>query len=184
MPKEGQKSKNQQQIRILERSLKKDKLKKNEYVRIQAVLLNLKGYTHKEISQINLKSIEAIEKWITLFNKQGVPGLRDKTDKQPSSFKLSRPQKNQIKKIIIKNNPGQLGLQGEFWNPGNLKQLIRDRFKIIYQSNDSYRRILKYCGFSYQKVQFKDSRESKQYKRHEKLRLEKKLKKGVLRMYW
>ena len=60
----------QEQIKILEQSIKKGKLNKQEYIRAQAVYLNLKNQTHKQIAETTLKSIDAIEKWITLFNKR------------------------------------------------------------------------------------------------------------------
>ena len=79
---------------------------------------------------------------------------------------------------INKKTPNKLGLKGEFWNPTLLKQLVQKEFSLAYKTRKSYIELLKYCGFSYQKVEYKDSRENKQHKEHEKLRLEKKLKKG------
>lgn len=174
----------QTKIKILEQALKNNEFKRNEYIRLQAVLLNLKGYSHQEISRINLKSIDALEKWITLFNKKGVPGLKDQPITKPRNCKLTNEQKNQVKELIVKNNPEAFGFKGEFWNIHNLKQLVKNQFKVTYQSSKAYVDLLKYCGFTYQKVEYKDSREDLEYKGHEKLRLEKKLKKGVLRMYW
>lgn len=173
-----------QKINLLKQVLKKGKLNKNEFIRVQAVLLNLQGYKHKEITQITQKSVDALKKWITAFNKYGIDGLRNKMVIKPSNYKLTKEQKDKIKDIITKHSPQKYSLKGEFWNPYNLKQLIKKQFNVIYKSRTSYTDLLKYCGFSYQKVEFKDTRENQKYKRHEKLRLEKKLKKGVLRMYW
>lgn len=173
-----------QKVKILKKALKKDKLNKNEFIRIQAVLLNLQGYKHREIALITQKGIDAVRKWITLFNQQGVQELKNKPITKPRNYKLTKEQKDKIKKMITENNPEKFGLQGEFWNPHSLKQLVKKYFKITYQSNESYINLLKYCSFSYQKVEFKDTRENQNYKKHEKLRLKKKLKKGVLRMYW
>jgi len=171
-------------IKLLEKALEKEKLSKNEYIRIQSVLLNLKGYAHKEISGITLKSEDAIERWITLFNKNGIQGLKNKPVSKPRNYKLTKEQKDEIKGIITQNSPDKLNLKGDFWNPNNLKQLVKDKFNIVYKARKSYIELLKYCGFSYQKVEFKDSREDEKYKEHMKLRLQKKLKKGVLKMYW
>ena len=171
-------------IKLLEKALEKEKLSKNEYIRIQSVLLNLKGYAHKEISGITLKSEDAIERWVTLFNKNGIQGLKNKPVSKPRNYKLTKEQKDEIKGIITQNSPDKLNLKGDFWNPNNLKQLVKDKFNIVYKARKSYIELLKYCGFSYQKVEFKDSREDEKYKEHMKLRLQKKLKKGVLKMYW
>ena len=178
------KNNKQAQIKILEQSLKKGQLKRQEYVRVQAVYLNLKGYTHKEIPKITLKSIDAVEKWITIFNKQGIEGLKNQPITKDRKCILTKDQKQKIKNYITKNSPEKAGLKGEFWNPNSLKQYVKKNFNTTYQTKKAYIDLLKYCGFTYQKVQYKDSRENKEYKDHEKLRLEKKLKKGVIRMYW
>jgi transposase len=85
--------------------------------------------------------------------------------------------------MINSQKPIDLGLPGEFWSPQALKQLIQQKFNVTYQSNNTLREPLHFCGFSYQKVKFQDSRKDEARTKHEKLRLEKKLKKGVLRMY-
>lgn len=174
----------QAQIKTLKQALRKGKLNKQEYIRVHAVYLNLKGLTHKQISEIILKSIDAIEKWITLFNKKGIRGLKDKPTNKARHCTLAKEQKDKIKKLITKKSPEQLRIKGEFWSPNLLKQLVKREFNTTYKTRKSYIELLKYCGLSYQKVEYKDSRENEEYKEHEKLRLEKKLKKGVLRMYW
>ena len=180
MPKKNK----QEQIKILKQALKRGQLKRQEYIRVQAVYLNLKGYAHKELPQITLKSIDAIEGWITTFNKQGIEGLKDKPITKDRKCILTKEQKQKIKQAITKKSPDKLGLKGEFWNPNLLKQYIQKEFKVSYKTKKAYIDLLKYCGFTYQKVQYKDSRENKEYKKHEKLRLEKKVKDGVIRMYW
>ncbi|MCG2690172.1 hypothetical protein L6252_02740 [Candidatus Parcubacteria bacterium] len=174
----------QEQVKVLKQALKKGNLKRQEYVRAQAVYLNLVGYTHKEISQITLKSIDALEEWITLFNKQGIEGLKDKPITKERHCVLTKEQKDKVKAVITKNSPAQAGLKGDFWSPLLLKQLVQKEFGLAFKTKKAYIDLLRYCGFTYQKVQYKDSRENNKYKDHEKLRLEKKLKNGVLRMYW
>lgn len=178
------KNNKQEQIKTLEQTIRKGKLNKQEHIRAQAVYLNLSGYAHKEISRITLKSTDALEEWITLFNKQGIDGLKDKPTNKARHYTLAKEQKDKVKAVITKNSPDKLGLKGEFWSPDLLKQLIQKEFNVAYKTKKAYIDLLKYCDFTFQKVQYKDLREDKDYKTHEKLRLEKKLKKGVLRMYW
>lgn len=180
MPKKNK----QENINILKQALQKGNLKRQEYIRTQAVYLNLVDYTHKEISRIVLKSMDAIEEWITLFNKQGIEGLKDKPITKDRHCVLTKEQKDKVKALINKNKPDKLGLKGEFWSPNLLKQLVQKEFNLVYETKKAYIDLLKDCGFTYQKVQYRDSREDKEYKGHEKLRLEKKVKGGVLRMYW
>lgn len=173
-----------QKIKILAKALKQDHLSAQEYVRFQAVLLKLKGYSHKEIQHITLKSKDAIKEWITNFNQQGSQGLKNQPLTKPRHYVLTKQQKDKIKQLITKHNPKYFKLTDEFWSVAAIKQLVKQKFKAEYKSRKAYTELLKYCGFSYQKVEFKDSREDESYKQHMKLRLKKKLKKGVLRMYW
>ena len=42
---------------------------------------------------------------------------------------------------------------GEHWTPQDLKQLIYQKFDVIYQSPSSYRLLLTECGLSYQRTE-------------------------------
>jgi transposase len=178
------KTKNKQNIRILTKAFKQGGLTTQEHTRIQAVLLKEKGYSHEQIQDITLKSNDAIKEWITAFNKQGAEGLKNHNPIQPRHHILTNKQKDKIKQLITKHNPEYFKLTDEFWSVGALRQLIKQKFKVEYKSRKAYIELLKYCGLSYQKVEFKDSRANDIYKQDMKLRLKKKLKKGVLRMYW
>jgi transposase len=173
-----------QNIRILKKSLKSDHLTAQEQIRVQAVLLKLKGYSHKDIQDISLKSKDAIKGWITAFNQNGIAGLKNQPVTKPRNYVLTKQQKDKIKQLIIKHSPEHFKLTDEFWSVAAIKQLIKGKFKVEYKSRKAYIELLKYCGLSYQKVEFKDSRADEGYKQDMKLRLKKKLKKGVLRMYW
>lgn len=172
------------QIKVLENELKRGKLSKNEYIRVQALLLRKKGFSHKQIMEITGKSHDAIKEWITSFNKDGILGLKDKPVTKPRNYKLTKEEKNQIKTILKDKRPGDLGFPGEFWCLKTLRQLIKQKFNVVYRSATSYRKLFDFCGFSYQKVKFQDSRKDEEKTAQEKVRLEKRVKRGVLRIYW
>lgn len=173
-----------QNIRILKKALKSGHLTTQEQTRVQAVLLKLKGYSHKDIQDITLKSKDAIKQWITAFNQDSLKGLKNQPVTKPRHYVLTKQQKDKIKQLITKHNPEHFKLTDEFWSVVALRQLVKQKFQLEYKSRKAYIDLLKYCGLSYQKVEFKDSRGDESYKQHMKLRLKKKLKKRVLRMYW
>jgi transposase len=178
------KTNNKQNIKILKKVLKSGHLTAQEQTRIQAVLLKLKGYSHKDIQDITLKSKDAIKDWVTAFNQNSIAGLKNQPITKPRHYLLTKQQKDKIKQLITNHSPEYFKLTDEFWSVAALKQLVKQKFKTEYKSRKAYIELLKYCGLSYQKVEFKDSRADETYKQHMKLRLQKKLKKGVLRMYW
>lgn len=179
------KQKKEEEIKLLTNALKDKSLSHPEYLRVQAVLLRKKGYSRKEITDIVGRSLSSLEKWLTEFNKQGIKGLKTKWSNKSSHFVLSRKQKNNIKNIINNNKPKDLGLPGDFWNLETLKQLIKKKYHKEYQTMEAYRKLLHYCGFSYQKVEFTDKRRPDKDKiDHFKKRYQGKLKKGAFSMWW
>lgn len=137
-------------------------LSKQEYIRIQAVLLKHRRYKRKEIAQIVGKSFNALEEWITNYNKKGLDGLLTRSPKNPNNAKLTYSQKDKIKEIINKFKPKDYGLLKDFWDIPTLKRLVQSEFGVEYKGISSYRRLFDYCGFSYQKVQFVDKRQNKE----------------------
>lgn len=50
----------------------------------------------------------------------------------------------------------------EFWDVPTLKELVKKKYKVGYRSDFSYRTLLHYCGFSYQRVEFVDKHQDAQ----------------------
>lgn len=177
MPKE-------EQITQLQQTLQSKNLSKSEYIRIQAVLLKKEGYSLKEIVKITQKSFDAIQRWITKYNQKGISGLLTHKPKVPNSAKLSNSQKDKIKEILLSNKPKEYGLIKDFWDVPTLKRLVKSQFGIEYKAVTSYRRLLEYCGFSYQKVEFVDKKQNKEELEHFKKRYVGISKTGTITMSW
>lgn len=175
---------NAKDVRKILKALNIHDISKQEHIRIQAVLLKKKGYTIKQIIDITQKSEDAIEGWITAYNKAGIEGLKTKEKKKPSHFTITNDQKDRINELIADHKPRDYGLSGDFWSVSTLKQLVKDKYKAEYKSAKSYRELLKYCGFSYQKAEYTDKRKNNISQGHFKKRFEKKLKKGAISMWW
>jgi hypothetical protein len=56
---------NEQFIKELQLEIKRSGLKKDEFIRIQGVLLRKQGYARNEIAKITGKSIEALDSVVT-----------------------------------------------------------------------------------------------------------------------
>jgi len=72
----------------------------------------------------------------------------------------------------------------DYWSITTLKQLVKQKYHIEYKTEESYRNLLKYCGYSYQKVEFEDERKSNEEGVTFKKRFKGKLKKGGFSMWW
>lgn len=159
-----------EQVVLLEKTFKEAK-KRREYIRIQALILLTQGYKRAEVAKIVRISIYALNGWITKFRKKGIEGLLDAP--QPGNHrKLTIEQKNQLKQLLTTQTPEQLNLEGKFWTPVLLSQLIKAKYQISYQ-HEACRRLLHQSGLSFHKPKKVNQRQSE----HMRIRFEETLKK-------
>lgn len=156
--------------------------------RIQVIRLLAKGYTHHQVQEITGKSPVTIETLVTVYRKHGINGLRLKPHPRNNSL-LTIHQKNTIKQILAtKETPSKAGISvaedEDYWSLGSLKKLVQKTFHVTYKHKDSYRRLLQYCGYSYQRVEFEDKRRTNEKADDFKKRASIKLKKGTMSMWW
>lgn len=137
------------QVKALEKAFKKSK-DTREKIRLQAIWLSARGYKRKEVAQITGASEGSIRRWITKYNKEGISGLRAKPQTS-NNYKLTKKQKETIKKTIAKKSPKQLGYEAAFWTIALLRRLVKDKFGVEYKVKESYRLLFHDCGFSFHK---------------------------------
>lgn len=163
----------------LEQALRDKSLRKQEHIRIQAVLMKKRGLKRKEISKLVGRSFDSVENWIMAYNKNGLAGLMTKEVENVNSTKLTYAQKDYIKEILTKQTPDKLGLSSQdYWDVPALRELVKKEFDVEYKSHSSYILLLKYCGYSYQRIAFEDLRKDPKSSDDFKIRFKGKLKKG------
>ena len=172
-----------QTVKALEQVIKDPSITKQEYIRVQAVLMKKKGFTVEQIMRANGNARVTVEGWITAFNQEGVGGL--KTKPQTSHYiKLTEEQKIEIKTLMHGCTPTEYGYTQEFWSIPILKDFIKTKFKVMYKSEKSYQDLFAFCGFSYQKAEYIDHRKDDTDPKKFKVRLRKRLKRGTFSMSW
>jgi transposase len=155
----------------LGKAFKKEKNGRQK-TRYQAIWLLSKGWKKVEVADVVGMSKDRIRQLVTLYHKDGLNGLKIKP--APGNHRLlSKQQKLHIKKLITAHTPAQLGLTGNFWNTLLLRELVKIKFNLSYQDQDSYRRLLIWCGFSFHKPAKVNQRQNE----HMKVRFEETLKK-------
>lgn len=172
------------EIDSLQSALEDSETSKKEYIRIKGVELSDRGFKREEIASILGVSVYAVRDWILTYRKYGIEGLRTKKRKNNSREKLTWEQKNEIKSILKKDKPKDVGLKEEFWDVATIAALVKRQYGVIYESIRSYQRLLAYCGYSYQRVEFTDVRKPTEEADGFKVRFKKKLKRGTITMSW
>lgn len=140
--------------------------------RYQAIWLLSKGWKKIKVAEVVGMSKDRIRQLVTLYHKGGLLGLKLKP--APGNHRLlTNEQKQVIKNLITTHTPQQLKLSGKFWNIPLLRELVKIKFGLMYQDQDSYRRLLIFCGFTFHKPAKVNLRQSE----HMKVRFEETLKK-------
>ena len=125
--------------------------------RYQAVRLYGAGYPEEEIEQITGCSRTSLLEWCRAYRKDPSQGLVDKRN-GGNRAKLSQLQIEALQQVLHQYTPKErLGtkastLDGQYWNVEDLAQIVQEQYGVEYRSRASYARLLRLCGFSYQKT--------------------------------
>lgn len=175
------------QKEAIEKAFKNSKNVK-EKERLLILKLLSQGYSHREVKKITGKSEATVEGVVTIFGQDGLLGFAPKP--HPRNHRLlTLSQKDKIKEILKKHKkPSLVGVKvapdNDFWSVNTLRLLTKKEFGVTYKCSESYQHLLKYCGYTYQRVKFADRRRNEKERKHFKERARIRLKKGVLSMSW
>ena len=135
--------------------------------RYQAVRLYGIGYAVVEVRQICGCSQRSLLEWCQRYRAEGIAGLVDHRI-GGNSRRLRALEIEELSQLLHQYGPAQLlgpaaTGDGVHWWVGDLRQVVSNRFGVVYQSQTSYRTLLERCSFSYQRVtkQYKSRNERK-----------------------
>jgi transposase len=171
-------------VQELTRALRDPDLTKQEYIRVHAVLLKKKGYTLNQVVDIAAHPLVTIQGWITAYHQRGLDGLRTKPRETSAVAKLTKEQKTCLKELMTGHKPTEYGYSDDFWSVPMLRKLVKDQYGVEFETVRSYQKLLKWCGFSYQKAAYIDHRKDETDPKKFKVRLRKRLKKGAFSISW
>ncbi|HEY66039.1 MAG TPA: helix-turn-helix domain-containing protein [Caldilineae bacterium] len=126
------------------------------WTRYQAVRLYGTGYSAKEVMEITGCSWSSLMKWCRVYRTAGVSGLVDKRV-GGNRARLTEEQMQDLSLRLHQYKPRDLfgpeaaTPEGEFWTVEDLQRAVRQWYGVSYRSRTSYYRLLRLCGFSYQR---------------------------------
>lgn len=127
-----------------------------ERTRFQAVRLYGEGYAVAEIAKICGCTPSALMVWCRTYRQAGIAGLLDQR-KGGNHAKLSALQIEMMRELLHTYTPAQLFAldecvgDGATWSVPDLARLVEQRCGVVYQSDNSYRALLRKCGFTRQR---------------------------------
>ena len=129
-----------------------------ELKRLQAVRLYGSGVPTSEITNVVNCTERSVRRWSQRYTEKGVAGLKSKWDGE-NALKLNREQRADLKQRLHTYRPEQVLApqirvsQGQFWTISDLQIVVQAWYGVSYRSRESYRLLLRECGFSYQQVE-------------------------------
>lgn len=106
------------------------------------------GLEVNQISQFVFHSERTVTRWLKDFSDHRESSLFSGNVKNENASKLTREQKQEIKKTLSQA-PNDQGLPVEFWNVPKLKEYLSAVFGVLYESNQSYHFLLKFSNLSF-----------------------------------
>jgi transposase len=113
--------------------------------RAHAILLSHSGYGVPEIANILFRDPDSIYKWINDFNTSRLASIFPGYCENQNASKLTKEQKEEVKQKL--STPDSL--PASFWSLPKLKEYIKERFDVVYESDRAYHYLLEYCGLSF-----------------------------------
>jgi transposase len=120
----------------------------SEIERALALLTLAKGKKRAEVAAIFEIHVDSLDSWQTNFKRLGVKGIANK-GYPGNHHKLTKTQKEEIKKTITERTPQELGLsEKRFWSVKLLREYIKREYQVKYDSEATYRKLFYSFGFS------------------------------------
>ena len=106
------------------------------------------GLGVKQISKYVFHSERTVTRWFKDFYDQRLASLFSGNVANENAGKLTREQKQEIKKTLSQP-PGEHGIPPGFWSVPKLKEYLSAVFGVVYESDQSYHFLLKFSNLSF-----------------------------------
>ncbi len=135
-----------------EKALLKEHLKKTPLLLIRlkcyALLSRDKGLKVKDIADIVSKDEKTISRWLGEWDDCRMASIFTGHKDNQNAGKLTRVQKKEIKEALAKP-PSAYDIPKEFWDVPALKEYVRTKFSVVYESVQSYHFLLSFSNLSF-----------------------------------
>lgn len=116
--------------------------------RAHAVILSNQKRTASDIAAILMRAENTIRQWIHDFQERRISSIFHQYQGNTNANKLTKEQKQEIKQTLGQP-PSEQRLPKGFWDVPTLKEYMKARFGVVYESNRSYHYLLRFSGLSF-----------------------------------
>jgi transposase len=117
--------------------------------RAQTVLARFEqGFTEEQIALFLRKHASTVRQYLADFRKHRLASLCSLHFGNENAAKLTREEKQSLEAVLAEP-PSAYGLPSEFWSVPSVRQYTNVHLGMTYESSESCRALLKFCGFSF-----------------------------------
>lgn len=117
-------------------------------VKAQALLMKDGGLSQAQIARFVVRDKRSVARYLKDFSERRLASLFSGYIDNENAAKLTRAQKRQIRKVLLKP-PSEKGLPKQFWDVPSLKRYVEAEFGVVYESDISYYFLLKFSNLSF-----------------------------------
>ncbi len=128
----------------------------------QAILMKSRSISFTDIADVLDRSERTVRRWIKDFQKIRLASIFTGQADNQNAAKLTREQKEEVRKTLSSPPKPIGGLPKEFWDIPTLKKYVKTTVGVVYESNRSYHYLLQFCNLSFKQPDVFDVRRDEQ----------------------
>jgi transposase len=117
-------------------------------LKTQAILFASNSVSVDIISDVVDRTAATIEKWLVDWVNRRIASIFTGHQDNQNAAILTQKQKNQVK-LALEKPPSEYNLPVEFWDVSTLKEYTQTEFGTVYETDESYHFLLKFCNYSF-----------------------------------
>ncbi|WP_415635167.1 IS630 family transposase [Propionibacterium acidifaciens] len=116
-------------------------------MKAEEILYASRGVDVGIIAEMVERTERTVQEWLAGWQATRMCSVLTGHAGNQNAAKLTRDQKQELKKIFAQP-PSQAGVHAEFWDVPAIREVVKILFDVEYQSDSSYRLLLRFCGLS------------------------------------
>ena len=116
-------------------------------MKTEAILYASEGVSTSIIAEMVERTERTVQEWLAEWQATRMCSVLTGHVGNQNAAELTRAQKEELKAILVRP-PSQAGVRAEFWDVPAIRDVVKILFDVEYQSDSSYRLLLRFCGLS------------------------------------
>ena len=117
-------------------------------LKAEAVLYASHGVDVDIIAKMVDRTGRTVREWLAGWRRTRLHSVVTGHAGNENAAKLTRTQKEQLKEVLSLP-PSQSGIQADFWDVPALRDVVKARFGVEYESDSSYQLLMRFLGMSF-----------------------------------